>query len=337
MELFLLAVVVLAAGCFAFINGFHDVSNSVATPIRNRALTPGIAVVLAALFNFTGVLLSSGVAVLFSKSLLGLPEGTAGLGILLAGLASACGWGVWTWWRRMPSSSTHALLGGLLGAGAASAFLGTGGVLSGDGLVWRQLALPLLLSPVLAFVLSYLAAYAATWAVRFRTPSEVHHGTRMTEAVLAGAFSLGHGMQDGQRTMSMLLLALTAAGFLADDAGMPLWIPLFAAVLLAAGSLCGGWRISHTLGSRLVRIDPLRGATAQGISSAMLFLGAVTLHMPLSSTHTMAAAILGAGANQRFGTVRWRVVIRMLRIWVATAFVTALFGAVFYLALDPLL
>ncbi|MFD1214356.1 anion permease [Arthrobacter sp. GCM10027362] len=337
MELFLLAVVILASGCFAFINGFHDVSNSVATPVRNRALTPTVAVVLAAFFNFIGVLLSTGLAILLGETIIGLPAGNAGLGILLAGLLSACCWGIYTWWRRMPSSSTHALVGGLLGAGAASAFLGSGGVASGDGLVWRQLFLPLLLSPVLAFALAWLAVYVATWAVRFRTPSEVHRGTRMLEAVLAGAFSLGHGMQDGQRTMSVVLLALIAAGQLADGAGIPPWVPLFAAALLSAGALCGGWRISHTLGSRLVRIDPLRGATAQTVSSAMLFLGAITLHIPLSSTHTMAAAILGAGANQRFDTVRWRVANRMLGTWAATAFASALFGAIFYLALDPLL
>ncbi|NKX52019.1 inorganic phosphate transporter, partial [Arthrobacter deserti] len=272
-----------------------------------------------------------------SETLVGLPAGNAGLGILLAALLSACGWNVYTWWRRMPSSSTHALIGGLLGAGGASAFLGTGSNVLADGLFWRQLVLPLLLSPVLAFALSYLAVYAATWAVRFKTPREVNRGTRMVEAVLTGVFSLGHGLQDGQRTMSVVLLALVAAGYLGGEAGVPLWVSLFAAALLSAGSLFGGWRISHTLGSRLVRLGPLRGATAPGVSSAMLFLGAITLHMPLSSTHTMAAAILGAGANQRFATVRWRVVNRVLRTWLATAFATALSGAVLYLALDPVL
>jgi PiT family inorganic phosphate transporter len=337
VELFLLVLVVLVSGGFAFLNGFHDVSNSVATAVRNRALTPTIAVILAAVFSLVGALLSTGLAVLVSESLVELPEGLAGLGILLAGTLSACGWGLYTWWRRMPSSSTHALVGGLLGAGAASAFLGSGGLTAPDGVLWRLVLLPLLLSPVLAFVLAWLAVYAATWLVRFRTQREVHRDTRMVEAVLAGTFSLGHGLQDGQRTVSVVLLALGAAGLAAGTTAVPLWVQLFAAVLLAAGTLCGGWRISHTLGSRLVRMDPMRGATAQGVGSAMLFLGGIALHMPVSSTQTMAAAILGAGANQRFSTVRWRIVLKMLAIWAATVFATALGGAVLYLALDPLL
>lgn len=337
MELFLLVLVILVAGCFAFLNGFHDVSNSVATAVRNRALTANVAVVLAAIFSFTGVLLSTGLALLVSESLFRLPQGPDGLGILLAGTLSACGWDVYTWWRRMPSSSTHALVGGLLGAGAASAFLGSGGPVPDGGVLWRLVLLPLLLSPLLAFALAWLSVYVVTWTVRFRTPREVDRNTRMVHAVLAGTFSLGIGMQDGQRTVSVVLLALGAAGLAGGMSGVPFWVQLFAAVLLAAGTLCGGWRIAHTLGSRMVRIDPMRGANAQAVGSAMLFVGAMALHMPLSSTHTITAAILGAGANQRFATVRWRVVLRVLRTWVFTAFATALGGATLYLALDPLL
>src|SRR4051812_26828233 len=182
----------------------------------------------------------------------------------------------------MPSSSTHALVGGLLGAGAASAFLGTGGLAAPDGVLVQLVFLPLLLSPVLAFVLAWLAVYAATWLVRFRTQREVHRDTRVVEAVLAGTFSLGHGLQDGQRTVSVVLLALGAAGLAAGTASVPLWVQLFAAVLLAAGTLCGGWRISHTLGSPLVPVGPVPGGPPPGVRSALLFPGGLSPHNPPS-------------------------------------------------------
>ena len=336
MELFLFAAVVVFAGSFAFINGFHDVSNAVATAVRTRALTPSIAVVLVAFFNFAGAMISTGLALLVSEAWIGLPEGPEGLGILIAGLLSACGWGIYTWWRRMPSSSTHALVGGLVGSGAASAFLGGHNIIAGDNFIGTQIVLPLLLSPVIAFAISYVVVFPLTWISRYTAPKRANETNRMIQSILAGAFALGHGLQDGQRTMAVLLLALVAAG-LDTGSRMPLWVQLFAATLLAAGSLFGGWRLSHTLGYRLVRMDPLRGAVAQGVSSAMLFFGGMALHIPLSSTHTMTSSILGAGANQRFDAVRWRVANRVFLTWVLTAVATATMGAVLYLALDPLL
>ena len=336
MEPLLLGTVVLAAGGFAFLNGFHDVSNSVATAVRTRALTPTIAVLLAAFFNLVGALLSTSLALFFTDAGLGLPSGTTGLGILLAALLAAGIWGVLTWYRGKPSSSTHALLGGIIGAGGASQ-LTDGPSMDGAGeALLLQIALPLVLSPVVAYLLAYAAVFPATWLLRHGSPGSVNRGNRMAQSVLAGAFALGHGLQDGQRTMAVILLALVGSGF-ATGSDMPLWVQVFAAVLLASGSVFGGWRITHTLGDRLVHIDPLRGMTAQGVSSAMLFVGAISLHFPLSSTHTMASAIVGAGANQRFASVQRPRVVRILLVWLATAPVTALLGAVFFLALSPLL
>ncbi|MHA7240727.1 inorganic phosphate transporter [Arthrobacter sp. TMS1-12-1] len=336
MEPFLLGVVVVAAGGFAFLNGFHDVSNSVSAAVRTRALTPSIAVLLAALFNFVGALLSTALALFFTEAAIGLPSGPRGLGILLAALLAAGLWGVVTWYRGMPSSSTHALLGGILGAGVASR-LTNGPAMSGAGeALLLQIVVPLLLSPVVAYLLAYAAVFPATWLLRHGSPARVNSGNRMAQSVLAGAFALGHGLQDGQRTMAVILLALVGSGYAAGSE-MPLWVQLFAAVLLATGSLFGGWRIAHTLGNRLVHIDPLRGMTAQGVSSAMLFVGAISLHIPLSSTHTMTSAIVGAGANQRFTSVQRPRAVRILAVWLATAPATAFVGAVFFLALSPLL
>lgn len=336
MEVFLLGVVILLAGCFAFINGFHDVSNSIATSVRTRALTPTVAVLLAALFNLVGALMSASLASLFTGGSISLPTGQAGLGILLAALLSASAWGIFTWYRGMPSSSTHALIGGAVGASGASAFLDGGSVVGSGRIFFVEIALPLLLSPLIAYLLAYVLVFPATWLLRHNSPRKVNNGNRMAQAVLAGTFALGHGLQDGQRTMTVIVLALVAGG-LYSGGGIPVWAQVFAAVLLAAGSLLGGWRITHTLSSRLVRIDPLRGMTAQGVSAVMLFVGALFLHMPLSSTHTMSSAIVGAGANQRYATVRGRVVRSVLLVWITTAPVAALLAAILYLAMSPLL
>lgn len=336
MESLLLGAVVVGAGIYAFLNGFHDVSNSVAAAVRTRALTPTIAVLLAALFSLIGALLSTSLALFFTDAAIGLPSGALGLGILLSALLAACIWSVVTWYSGKPSSSTHALLGGIIGAGGASQ-LTSGPAMSGvaESLL-LQIALPLLLSPVIAYVLAYLTVFPATWFLRNRSPAKANQGNRMAQSVLAGAFALGNGLQDGQRSMAVILLALVSSGY-AVGSEMPMWVQVFTAVLLATGAIFGGWRITHTLSNRLVQIDPLRGAAAQGVSSAMLFIGAISLNMPLSSTHTMASAIVGAGANRRFASVQRLSVIRILGIWLATAPATALMGAVFFLALSPLL
>ncbi|MHA7293198.1 inorganic phosphate transporter [Arthrobacter sp. HLT1-21] len=336
MDLFLLGAVVMLAGGFAFLNGFHDVSNSVAAAVRTRALTPTVAVLLAAFFNLIGALLGTGVALLFTGDALSVPPGSVGLGILVAGLLAAISWGVLTWYRGKPSSSTHALIGGLIGSGGASTLIGGGSITDTEHMFLLQIALPLILSPLVAYLLAYLAVFPAIWLLRYSPPQKVNSGSRLAQSVLAGVFALGHGLQDGQRTMAVIVLALVGSG-IATGTGIPLWVQIFAAVLLAIGSLFGGWRITHTLSHRLVRMDPLRGMTAQGVSSAMLFMGSISLSMPLSSTHTMTSAILGAGANQRFPTIRGREVVKVLLVWFSTAAVTALIGAVLFLAMSPLL
>lgn len=336
MEVFLLGTILVLAGGFAFINGFHDVSNSVATSVRTRALTPTVAVLLAALFNLVGALMSVSLAALFTGDRIMLPSGRTGLGILVAGLLAACSWGLLTWYRGKPSSSTHALLGGLAGAGVASAFLTDQSIAWSGNVFLLQIGLPLLLSPMIAFALSYLAVFPATWFLRNHSPRKVNNGNRMAQSVLTGAFALGHGLQDGQRTMAVIVLAMVGAGVYAGSE-IPAWVQVFAAVLLAAGSLLGGWRITHTLSHRLVRIDPLHGMAAQGVSALMLFVGAIGFHMPLSSTHTMTSAIVGAGTNHRYATAHRRVVRAVLLVWITTAPATALLGATLYLAISPLL
>lgn len=328
------AVVLLTAG-FAFLNGFRDVSNAVALATRTRALTPSIAVLLAAFFNFVGALLSAGFAVAVTQQWITLPPGTSGLGILVAGLASAIAWGLLMWWRGMPSSSTHALVGGLAGAGLASLAVGGTGVGGADQSLLFQVVLPLVLSPLVAYSVSFLLVTPATWAARYTQPNVVNQRFRRSQAIAAGAVAFGHGLQDGQRVSAVLLLALLAAGW-SDGGAIPMWVALVTAVMITVGTLFGGWRISHTIGHKITRVDPLRGSVAQIYSAAMLFVGAIALHWPLSTTHTVTAAVLGAGENQNFSVTNRKLVIRILSLWALTPAATAGMAFVLALALSPL-
>jgi PiT family inorganic phosphate transporter len=328
-------VVVLLTATFAFLNGFRDVSTSVALAVRTRALTPSVAVLLAALFNFLGALLSATAAVAVSHTWIHLPEGDSGLSILLAGLASASAWGVLMWWRGIPASSTHALVGGLAGAGLASLAVGGAGVGGVDRSLMLQVGLPLLLSPIIAYVGAYLLVFPATWAARYTQPNVVNQRFRRSQAIAAGAVAFGHGLQDGQRVGAVLLLALFAGGY-SDGDSIPLWVALFSAVMLTVGTLFGGWRISHTIGYKITRIDPLRGSVAQIYSALMLFLGAIALQWPLSTTHTVTSSVLGAGENQHFAVTNRKLVLQIFGLWILTPLAAAAGAFVFALALSPL-
>lgn len=331
-------VVVLVCICaFAFLNGFRDASNSVAVAVRNKALTPSIAVLVAAFFTFVGTMLSTSFGVyLISTVELALPNGTHGLTLLLSGLLAGGAWGLLCWWRGLPMSSTHSLVAGLAGASGASALMGDE-TMHG---AWRMLAggvlLPLLITPLLAFALSYLLVIPATWMMRHSSSSDVNGISRAGQSIAACAVALGHGMQDGQRTGAMLTLALVTAGA-AHPNGIMLGPQLVGALCLSAGVLFGGWRIAHTIAYRLVSMDPLRGMVAQSVSAVMLFVGAMLIHLPISTTQAVTSSIVGAGSNQPFESVMWLHVRRVLRHWLATPVVCVLAGGTLFLAMHPLL
>lgn len=335
---FFMMFVVLAFTCaFAFLNGFRDASNSVAVAVRNRALTPTYAVLVAALFSFVGTMLSTSFGVyLISAVELNVPSGVPGLALLLSALLAGGAWGLLCWWRGLPISSTHALVSALAGASGASALLGNDGAHD----AWRMLVggvlLPLLFTPVFAFAVSYVLVIPATWLVRHSTASDVNGVSRAGQAITACAVALGNGLQDGQRTGALLTLALVTGGA-AQPGAIMLGPQLLGATALAAGVLFGGWRIAHTLAYRLVTMDPLRGMVAQSVSAAMLFLGALLIHLPISTTQAVTSSIVGAGTNQRFESVTWRNVNRVLRHWVATPVVCAVVGGILFLAMHPLL
>ncbi len=335
MTIVFFTLVVAAAGVFAFLNGFKDASSSVAVAVRTRALTPTVAVLLAGLFNFVGAGLSATLVLQVSRTWVELPPGDSGLTIALAGLLSAAAWGLYTWWRGIPASSTHALIGGLAGASIGSFVTGGLPVTGADRSLLFQVVLPLVLSPAVAFAAAYFLVWPAHWAARYTPPNVVNSRSRWSQAVAAGAVAFGHGLQDGQRTSAVLVLALLAAG-LSDGASLPLWVALLTASMLTAGTLAGGWRISYTIGYRLTRMDPLRGFVAQLCSATLLLLGAVALHLPLSTTHTTTAAVIGAGANQNFASTNRRLVIRVLMFWLLTPAVAAAGAFVLQLAFSPL-
>lgn len=336
-QTFMMFVVLLCTCAFAFLNGFRDASNSIAVAVRNRALTPTYAVLVAAFFTFVGTMASTSFGVyLVSAVELGVPDGIPGLALLLSGLLAGGAWGLFCWWRGLPISSTHALIAALAGASGASALLGNDGVHD----AWRMLAggvlLPLLFTPLFAFAVSYALVIPVTWLVRHSTAADVNGVSRAGQAVAACAVALGNGLQDGQRTGAMLTLALVTAGA-AQPGTIMLGPQLLGASCLAAGVLFGGWRIAHTLAYRLVNIDPLRGMVAQTVSAAMLFLGAMLIHLPISTTQAVTSSIVGAGTNQRFESVTWQQVNKVLRNWLATPLVCAVLGGILYLAMHPLL
>ncbi|GAB4097946.1 inorganic phosphate transporter [Sinomonas halotolerans] len=326
-------VVVLAAG-FGYLNGFRDASTSVALTVRTRALTPSIAVVLSALFNMAGVVASAWLLTYFGGTFITAPPGPARLTFLAAMLVSAGVWGIYGWWRGYPASSTHALVGGLIGASVAGSLVGDGGAGGLDAVFWSAVGLPLVLSPLLAFGAAFFLTPGLTWIARHTQPSRAHAALRAAQAVGSSIVAFGHGLQDGQRVLSVLVIA--ALGSATGFAAVPPWAIVLTALAFGLGTLSGGWRITYTLSHRLVRVDPLRGFVSQLVTFSMQFLGALALHWPLSTTHTVTASVLGAGASQDYAAVNGRLVGRLVQFWLLTPLATAVMGFVFALAFSPL-
>lgn len=329
------AALLLTIG-YTVLNGFRDSSTAVAAAVRTRALTPGIAVTVAAIFAFLGTLASSSFGfILVSRLDVSVPEGNSGLLLLICGLLSATGWGLYCWWRGMPTSSTHALLSGLAGSLGAAAILGNQSVGSPFGILASGVLLPLVVTPVVAYLLSYLMVYPMVWLIRHQTARDVNTRSRAGQALAACAVALGLGLQDGQRSGAMLTLVFMTAHLL-DPTTITWAMQLTAAIALALGVLLGGWRITHTLQHRLVKIDPLRGMVAQGVAATLLYVGALLLHLPLSTNQSVTSSIVGAGANQPYETVIWRHVFRVVLHWLATPVACVLGGIILALAAYPL-
>ena len=330
MELALVLVVITVALVFDYTNGFHDAANAIATSVSTRALTPRVALLMAAVFNLVGAFLGEGVAQTIGNGIIDAPGGTDGLVVVLAALVGAIAWNLLTWWRGLPSSSSHALIGGLAGAGLAA-----GTRLHWD-VVLDRVVIPMVVSPLSGFVLAYLGMVGLLWAFRRAHPARVNRRFRMAQTVSAAAMSLGHGLQDAQKTMGVIVLALVAAGY-HDGNDIPPWVKLAAALAISLGTYAGGWRIMRTLGRRIIDLDPARGVVAETVSAGVLYVAAIGFHAPISTTHTISSAIMGVGATRRLSAVRWGVARSMVVAWVLTLPAAGLSAAGCYVLLDLVL
>lgn len=333
MEVALVIFVVAFALGFDYTNGFHDAANAIATSVSTRALTPRAALIMAAVMNFAGALLGTEVAETIAKSIVDLQDASShqALVVVLAGLVGAITWNLITWWFGLPSSSTHALIGGLVGAGVASNL----------GVFWSaivdKVVLPMIISPLVGFGLAFLVMVGLLWLIRNGSPTRVTRRFRLAQTVSAAAMALGHGLQDAQKTMGVIYMALLTVGWANADAGIPLWVKLAAAAAISAGTYSGGWRIMRTLGRRIIELDPARGFVAESVSAVVLYVNAFVLHAPVSTTHTITSAIMGVGATKRLSAVRWGVAKNIGLAWVMTIPAAALVAAVIYWLLHPLL
>jgi PiT family inorganic phosphate transporter len=306
----LIVLIAVALG-FDFTNGFHDAANAVAVSITTRALRPATALGMAAGLNVVGALISTKVAATVGEGIVSPPQGTHGLVIVFAALIGGITWNLLTWWLGLPSSSTHALIGGLVGAA-----LGASSTVKWRGLV-DKVVVPMVASPVIGLLGGFLLMVVILWAFRWARPAQVNRRFREGQTASTAAMAFAHGTQDAQKTMGVITLALITTGHL-DGFHVPYWVILSAAGAMGLGTLAGGWRVIRTLGNRITPLDPPRAFAAQTSASAVLLVSAYAYAMPVSSTHVMTTSIMGAGVSRRLSAVRWGVAQQVLLAWVFT-------------------
>jgi inorganic phosphate transporter, PiT family len=318
----LLVVVVVVALGFDFTNGFHDTANAVATSISTRALSPRLAVAVAAVANLAGAFVTTAVAKTIGKGI--IETGLANEKTVLAALIGAIAWNLVTWWLGLPSSSSHALIGGLVGAAL---------VQSGSaGVQWHGLAhkvvLPALASPAVGFVAAFLLLLAIYWGFHWLTPGVANRGFRLGQLASGTWVAFTHGANDAQKTMGVIALALYESGRI-DHFYIPTWVIVAAGVAIAAGTYSGGWRIMRTMGQRIYKLEPESGFAAQAAAGTTLYI-ATRLGYPVSTTHVVSGSVMGAGATKRLTAVRWGVAGNIVLAWLLTIPAAALVAAAFF-------
>ena len=321
MEDLTLVAVVIVALFFDFTNGFHDTANAIATSVSTRALTPRTAVLIAAVLNFAGAFVSLKVAATVATGIVN-PDAVT-LSVVLAGLVGAITWNLVTWFLGLPSSSSHALIGGIAGAAIAAAGWD---VIEWQG-VWDKVVIPGLLSPTLGFLIALALMLMIVWVIRRRSPSRVNRVFRRAQIVSGSFVAFTHGTNDAQKTMGIIALALIASGHLsAEEFEIPFWVVVSAATAMALGTYAGGWRIIKTMGTRIVKIDPPQGFAAQSACAGILW---TTAHFgfPVSTTQTITGCVMGAGASRRFSAVRWGIAGNIAIAWILTLPAAGLVGA----------
>ena len=325
MDLAIVITVVVVALAFDYTNGFHDAANAIATSVSTRALTPRIALILAAVMNFVGALLGQKVAHTVSDTIdtSGFSP-THGLTIVMCGLLGAIIWNLTTWRLGLPSSSSHALIGGLVGSALAA------GALVHWNTVIDKVLIPMVVSPVAGFFLAFLLMLSFMWILRKKNPKRVTRNFRMLQPISAAALALGHGLQDAQKTMGVIFLALITTGHAQEGDRLPLWVVISAAAAISAGTYSGGWRIMKTMGRKIIDLDPARGFAAETVGASVLYTTAFVFEAPISTTHTITSAVMGVGATKRLSAVRWGVARSILIAWVLTFPMAAGMAAICY-------
>jgi PiT family inorganic phosphate transporter len=323
----LVAVVALAV-VFDYINGFHDTANAIATSVATRALRPQYALLMAAAFNFIGAFAGTAVAKTIGSGL--VDDQSTTQVVVAAALIGAITWNLITWWLGLPSSSSHALIGGLLGATIAAS--GTGAV-KWDG-VWNKVVIPLVTSPVLGFTIALVMMVALMWIFRGFARRPLAGIFRRLQVFSAGFMAFAHGSNDAQKTMGIITLALYSANVI-DSVEVPTWVIFVSATALSLGTAMGGWRIMHTMGHRVVRLEPIHGFAAETTAASIIY-GAAHFGMPVSTTHVISSAIMGVGTSKGAHGVRWGVARSILIAWVVTIPASMAIGAGSWLVLDLL-
>jgi PiT family inorganic phosphate transporter len=354
-ELVAVIAVILVAMAFDYTNGFHDAANAIATSVSTRALTPRAALIIAAVGNFVGAHFGAKVAKTVGDGLVVLPTGLASLGVVFAGVVGAIGWNLLTWYFGLPSSSSHALFGGLVGA---TLFSATGQVQWGN--IGAKVVIPMVVSPFVGFLLGAIVMFGVLWAIKALTvfarqrvnagsagavtdtvvravqPGPLNRGFRAMQTVSATAMAVGHGMQDAAKTMGIVVLALYTGGIQDSKTEIPGWVYYTSATVLALGTYAGGWRIIRTLGRRIIHLGPAEGFAAETVASSVLYYNALVLGAPISTTHTITSAIMGVGATKRLSAVRWGVAGNIIIAWILTFPGAAAMAGIVYFIVRPL-
>lgn len=310
-SLFLVVLIVVIGLIFDYTNGFHDAANAIATSIATKALKARTALIIAAVGNLAGAFISTSVASTISKGIIKVDHSNSGLIVIAAALIGAISWNLITWWFGLPSSSSHALIGGLVGAAIAS-----GQIVQWSG-VKAKVITPMIVSPIVGFAAAYAITLLIQWTFRNTKKEKVGKGFKYTQILSSAAMALGHGLQDAQKTMGVITLTLVIADKNHGGNIQP-WVKVACAVAISIGTYTGGWRIMKTLGKRMIEMDPIRGVASQATASFLLFYMALYLKAPISTTHTITSSILGAGATRGRKWVRWSVVGNILGAWVLT-------------------
>jgi PiT family inorganic phosphate transporter len=320
--------IIFTALVFDYLNGFHDAANSIATVVSTRVLSPGKAVIWAAFFNFAAAFLFGvGVAKTIGTGMINID--LVDRTVIFAGLCGAIAWNIFTWYFGLPTSSSHALIGGYAGSAVAKAGLA---VIIASG--WTKTLLFIVLSPVIGMILGFILMAMTLWVVKSSSPQRVDNRFRKLQLVSAAAYSLGHGTNDAQKTMGIIAALLATSGYV-EKGAIPIWVVLAAHSAIAMGTLSGGWRIVKTMGSKITALRPIGGFCAESAAAVCLF-GLAMNGIPVSTTHTITGAIIGVGSTRRLSAVRWGVTKRIVWAWLLTIPAAAAVGALVYKILSGL-